>query len=57
MSKLSVLSIVWGGYTQAGILGGEKLVAVDNMAMESVTRDEAVALLRGPSGSTVRLFP
>ncbi|KAG0567495.1 hypothetical protein KC19_7G139300 [Ceratodon purpureus] len=41
---------------EAGILGGEKLVAVDNMAMESVTRDEAVALLRGPSGSTVELL-
>lgn len=41
---------------EAGILGGEKLVAVDNMAVESVSRDEAVALLRGPTGSTVELL-
>lgn len=40
---------------EAGILGGEKLVAVDKMAMLDVSRDEAVALLRGPSGSTVEL--
>uniref|UniRef100_A0A7I4FVI0 PDZ domain-containing protein n=1 Tax=Physcomitrium patens TaxID=3218 RepID=A0A7I4FVI0_PHYPA len=40
---------------EAGILGGEKLVAVDNMRMESVSRDEAVALLRGPIGSMVEL--
>lgn len=43
--------------TQAGILGGEKLVAVDNMGTEFVSRDEAIALLRGPSGSTVGFSP
>jgi len=40
---------------EAGILGGEKLVAVDRMAMVDISRDEAVALLRGPSGSMVEL--
>lgn len=38
---------------QVGILGGEQLIAVDGMAVESLSRDEAVAFLRGPVGSTV----
>ncbi|CAM6048027.1 unnamed protein product [Sphagnum compactum] len=40
---------------EAGILGGEQLWAVDGIAVDSLTRDEAGALLRGPIGSTVEL--
>jgi predicted metalloprotease with PDZ domain len=38
---------------EAGILGGEQLWAVDGIAVDSLTRDEAGALLRGPIGSMV----
>lgn len=38
---------------QVGILGGEVLIAVDSISVEALTRDEAVAYLRGPVGSTV----
>jgi len=40
---------------EAGILGGEQLWAVDGIAVDSLTRDEAGALLRGPIGSMVEL--
>jgi hypothetical protein len=43
---------VWQ-WLQAGILGGEQLWAVDGTAVDSLTRDEAGALLRGPIGSMV----
>jgi C-terminal processing protease CtpA/Prc len=46
---------VWQ-WLQAGILGGEQLWAVDGIAVDSLTRDEAGALLRGPIGSMVSHF-
>ena len=39
--------------SQAGILGGERLLSVDGYPVDQLTPDEAVTLLRGPIGSLV----
>lgn len=38
---------------EGGILGGERLLEIDGLSVDPLTSDEAVALLRGPIGSTV----
>ncbi|KAH7387157.1 hypothetical protein KP509_16G008500 [Ceratopteris richardii] len=40
---------------EVGILGGERLLSVDDLSVDSLTADEAVTLLRGPIGSLVEL--
>ncbi len=40
---------------KAGLLPGDILVMADNVTLEGMAVDEAVALVRGPAGSTVRL--
>lgn len=40
---------------EAGILGGERLLSVDGFSVDTLTKDEAVTLLRGPIGSLVEL--
>ena len=40
---------------QAGILTGDRIVAVDESRLERATLDESVKLLRGPTGSKVVL--
>ncbi len=53
-STLAILYAMWvWQWLQAGILGGEQLWAVDGIAVDSLTRDEAGAILRGPIGSMV----
>ncbi|KAH8958311.1 hypothetical protein BDL97_06G017200 [Sphagnum fallax] len=55
-SELKYLAYRYTGIgMEAGILGGELLWAVDGIAVDSLTRDEAGALLRGPIGSMVEL--
>eukprot|EP00850_Spirogloea_muscicola_P023147 SM000332S12452 [mRNA] locus=s332:56334:60509:- [translate_table: standard] len=41
---------------EGGIVGGERLLAIDGVGVGELTADEAVTLLRGPVGSTVEVF-
>ncbi|MDY0176268.1 MAG: S41 family peptidase [Lentisphaeria bacterium] len=53
---LTVISTVDGTPAhEAGVLSGDRIVAVDGRRLESISLDEAVALLRGKPGSMVSL--
>lgn len=41
---------------RAGLRGGDRILAVDGRSTESLSLNEAVSLMRGPEGTTVRLL-
>ena len=54
---LTVISTIDGTPAhQAGILTGDRIVAVDNTRLENSSLDESVKLLRGPTGSKVVIY-
>jgi carboxyl-terminal processing protease len=54
--RMTIVSVITGSPAEAsGIRAGDQVIAVDGESIEGWTLDEAVAAVRGPAGSDVRL--
>jgi len=56
-NELEVVNVIQNGPAgQAGIMGGDLIIAIDDRPVADIGSEKAADLLRGPAGSTVRLM-